>query len=66
MIVAHNISDLIENLRLQEDIKNANLMQSYVSHEMITPLKCLNELTSKVEQNLANGQMNNNYFRVID
>ena len=50
MIVGHNITKVIENVRLEKDISTINLMSSYLSHEMITPLRCVQKLTKKISK----------------
>lgn len=41
MLICRDITQVIDNLRLQEEVKATNLMSSYVAHEMLTPLKCI-------------------------
>jgi hypothetical protein len=65
LIAGHNITDLVEKMKLQEEINSANLMSSYMSHEMITPLKCLGELAIKVENSFSNSIANTHYIQVI-
>jgi hypothetical protein len=36
----HDITQVKDNLRLQEEINASKLMAGYMSHEMITPLQC--------------------------
>jgi hypothetical protein len=49
MLICRDITQVSENLRLQEEIKAQNQMNSYVAHEMLTPLKCIEQLATKVE-----------------
>jgi hypothetical protein len=49
MLICRDITQVSENLRLQEELKALNLMSSYLAHEMLTPLKCIAELAALVE-----------------
>ena len=67
MIVGHNITKVIENLRLEKDINTVNLMSSYLSHEMITPLLCVQNLNKKINKiNIKKDAESNYYSRVVD
>jgi hypothetical protein len=67
MMVGHNITKIIENMRLEKDISSVNLMSSYLSHEMITPLRCVQKLTKKMSKGLdVNDTQCIKYSRVID
>ena len=66
MIVGHNISEVVENLVLQEEVKSVNQMSSYMSHEMITPLKCLGQLTDKIGENMDEQAQKTHYLRLVD
>jgi hypothetical protein len=44
LMTCYEISKLKENLRLQQEVKNAHLMSSFLSHEMLSPLKSINLL----------------------
>lgn len=59
MLICHDISQIKENLRLQELNKATNLMASYMSHEMITPLQCVSQLADKVSQDV---DLENKYY----
>jgi hypothetical protein len=43
-MTCHDITALEENLRLQQEVKHISLTQSFLSHEMLSPLKCINML----------------------
>jgi hypothetical protein len=51
MIVGHDLTKMKENISLQEENKAVNLMSGYMSHEMLTPLKCVKQLATKISQN---------------
>jgi len=42
MLICRDITQIQENLRLNEENRVINKMASYISHEMLTPLKCIN------------------------
>jgi hypothetical protein len=48
-LVFHDITQVGQNLRLKEQVEAANLTSSYMSHEMVTPLKCVSQLVDKVK-----------------
>jgi hypothetical protein len=50
-MTCRDISTLEENLRLQQEVKQINLMQQFLSHEMLSPLKCVNMLIQDMIQN---------------
>jgi hypothetical protein len=67
MIVGHNITKVIENLRLEKDISTVNLMSSYLSHEMITPLRCVQKLTKKIKKSIDSQDLESaHYSQVVD
>jgi hypothetical protein len=49
MLICRDLTQVTDNVRLQEELKATNQMNSYVAHEMLTPLKCIEQLTAKVE-----------------
>jgi hypothetical protein len=51
MIVGRDLTKVQDNIRLQEENNAINLMSGYMQHEMITPLKCVNQLATKVGEN---------------
>jgi light-regulated signal transduction histidine kinase (bacteriophytochrome) len=65
MIVGHDITKVIENLRLEKDISTVNLMSSYLSHEMITPLRCVQKLTKKINKSTQKSETEH-YSQVVD
>jgi hypothetical protein len=50
ILVLHDITQVGQNLRLKEQVEAANLTSSYMSHEMVTPLKCVSQLVDKVKK----------------
>jgi light-regulated signal transduction histidine kinase (bacteriophytochrome) len=65
MLIFRDIQELKDNLRLQQEIKHVNLMSSFMSHEMLSPLKCINELILKIQSNLGDKAKKNHYCNVI-
>jgi hypothetical protein len=53
MVVGSDITSVQENIRLQAECNALSLMSGYMSHEMITPLKCVAQLADKVAQDEA-------------
>ena len=66
MIVGHNITKVIENLQLEKNISTVNLMSSHLSHEMITPLRCVKKLNKKVNEINSQNAESDHYNKVID
>jgi len=48
MVIGTDITKVQDNIRLQEEYNAINLMSSFISHEMITPLRCMSQLTQKI------------------
>lgn len=44
VLLFHDITDIQQNVALKERNKVLNFMQSSVSHEMLTPLKCISSI----------------------
>jgi signal transduction histidine kinase len=62
----HDITQVKDNLRLQEEINVSNQMAGYMNHEMITPLQCVAQL---VDRTLDSGRIDfeiEGYLNIIN
>ena len=48
MVIGTDITKVKENIHLQEEYNAIKLMSSFISHEMITPLRWMSQLTEKI------------------
>jgi hypothetical protein len=48
MVTGTDITKVQDNIRLQEEYNAIKLMSSFISHEMITPLRCMSQLTENI------------------
>jgi signal transduction histidine kinase len=62
MLTFRNITQIKENARLNADNKMLQLMSSAVSHEMITPIKCILTMT----EDLPSAQSSSDIKRSAD
>jgi signal transduction histidine kinase len=65
MLVCHDVTQIGENLRLNEKIKSLNLMASYLSHEMLTPLMCIDQFVQKIKKSMETGSQNYKDLAII-
>ena len=65
LLFCRDITQMKENLRLHEENRVINLMTSYVSHEMLTPLKCMHHLTITMTNNEKTEPDDKHYLRII-
>ena len=65
MLICRDITQVSENMRLQEELKAQNQMNSFVAHEMLTPLKCIEQLATKVESSKDTSSQDKHYLKVI-
>jgi len=57
MLTFRNITQIKENARLNADNKMLQLMSSAVSHEMITPIKCILAMTEDLPAAQSSGDI---------
>lgn len=54
VITLKDVSSINEIAKLSADNKMLNLLSSQISHEMLTPLRCIISITEQVKQGLSN------------
>lgn len=52
LLLVRDVSQVKQNAKLNAEFKMLTLMASSVSHEMITPMRCIVNLTKGVEKRL--------------
>jgi hypothetical protein len=65
MLICRDLTQVTDNVRLQEELKATNQMNSYVAHEMLTPLKCIEQLTAKVESSHDTTAENKRHLKIV-
>lgn len=57
MLTCRDVSQIAENAKLSADNKILSFMSSSVSHEMITPLKCIIQMVLQMQQKFSSPQL---------
>lgn len=52
VLLVRDVSEIREKAKLRAEVRMLQHMQSIVSHEMITPLRCITNLTGGLENRL--------------
>jgi signal transduction histidine kinase len=52
-------------MRLSEENRAVNLMSSYVSHEMLTPLRCMDQVTKTIIDDQTTNDDHSQKLRII-
>jgi signal transduction histidine kinase len=53
LLLIRDVSQVKENAKLNAEFKMLSLMASSVSHEMLTPMRCIINLTKGIEKRLT-------------
>ena len=53
MLTCRDITQIKQNVKLSSDNKMLSLMSSAVSHEMITPIKCMISMTEELKNKIT-------------
>lgn len=65
MLICRDLTQIKQNLRLHEEIKVLNLVQSCCAHEMLTPLRCIDQLTTKMRDSDETLKQDKHTLKVI-
>jgi hypothetical protein len=66
MLICRDLTKIKENLRLQEEMKAINLMMTCCGHELLTPLKCVDQLVLKIKDCSEISSENKRILNVIE